>query len=107
MKNVPYGISEVIISDIQCKAVKFGDGLTRIFSTFWGDEFGVQLIRSDKINETLKPFEANAEHDENWVHPNTVADESVYIVFDNEKSLDAMINQLQYVKDNFKSYQAD
>jgi len=99
MKNVPYGISDLIVSEKVSRTVKFGDGLTKIYSVSWGDNFGLELVR----DESIKPFHKNKVGDDDWVDPKTINEESVFIVFDNEKSLDVMISQLQYLKKNINS----
>lgn len=104
MKDIEYGISNVEVGSKISKVVKFGDGLTSIYSSFWGENFGLKLIRSEEINKVVEPFGFNKIGDYNWVDSGLVDDESVFIVFDNTKSIDAMIAQLNYVKDNWEQY---
>ncbi len=107
MKDVEYGISDVNVAGKVSKTIKFGDGNTRIYSAFWGEQFGVQLIRNAILTENSVPFESNNNKSANWVEPSTIKDESVFIVFDNVKSIDALINQLQFVKENHNQYNCE
>lgn len=104
MDNADYGISDLSFEGKISKVIKFGDGLTSIFDAYWPNQFGIQIIRSELINEKAGAFEATKDGDSNWVSPSDVDDESVFIVFDNERSIDTMIERLQYVKDNYKKY---
>lgn len=74
--------------------VQFGDGKTRIFTTVW-DENNVGL-KIAKVIEDLPAF-YGCEYDENNPPPQTDGNE-IHILFDNPKSIDAMIGRLEYIK---------
>jgi hypothetical protein len=102
MNKSDYGITKFKVGDdvVESTIVKFGDGLTRVSTVFWDGELsGVQLCRSDKLQKTpFKKFNPGEDRD-----PNTLLDDDkVYLVFDNEKSIDIVIAQLQEAKDNMR-----
>ncbi len=96
MKDLDYGISDVIFGNdnIPSKTVKFGDGNTLISGVSFGEYgCGVCLVRNH--SDTHKPFDTYA-HGELSGHVNqSPDDEKVYILFDNSKSVIALIEQLQ------------
>ena len=102
MNKSDYGITKSKVGDdvVESTVVKFGDGMTRVSSVFWDGELsGVQICRSDNLQKTLfKKFGPGEDRD-----PNTLPeDDKVYLVFDNEKSIDIVIAQLQEAKDNMR-----
>jgi hypothetical protein len=102
MNQTDYGITHCKVGDdvVKSTIVKFGDGLTRVSTCFWDDGLsGVQLCRSDKLQQTpFKKFNPGEDRD-----PNTLLDDDkVYLVFDNEKSIDAIIAQLQEAKEKMR-----
>jgi hypothetical protein len=102
MDKLDYGITKLTVGDdeVESTIVKFGDGLTRVSTCFWDGELsGVQLCRSDKLQNTpFKKFNPGEDRD-----PNTLLDDDkVYLVFDNEKSIDFVIAQLQEAKDKMR-----
>lgn len=103
MNKTDYGITSAKVGAdvVESTIVKFGDGLTRISTVFWNGELsGVQLCRSDKLQKTpFKGFKPGEDRD-----PNTLLDDDkVYLVFDNEKSIDIMIARLQEAKENMRN----
>ena len=74
--------------------VQVGDGNTRIFPMIW-DKQNVGLKLASTV-VTLPQFHIY-EYDENFPPHKTEGDE-VYIMFDNHKSIDAMIGSLEYIK---------
>lgn len=103
MKTIEYGITEITVGNdnIKSKLVKFGDGKTRISTVFWDGELsGLQLCRSDKLKQ--EPFKEYKPGDD--ISPNSLPEEDkVYIIFDNEKSIDVMINRLIEARDNMRN----
>lgn len=102
MNSADYGITTSRVGDdvVESTIVKFGDGLTRVSTCFWdGDLSGVQICRSDKLQKTpFKKFGPGEDRD-----PNTLLDDDkIYLVFDNEKSIDIFIAQLQEARDNMR-----
>lgn len=103
MNTADYGItkSRVGTDVVESTIVKFGDGMTRVSTCFWDGELsGVQLCRSDKLqNIPFKEFKPGEDRD-----PNTLLDDDkVYLVFDNEKSIDIVMDRLQEAKENMRN----
>lgn len=103
MNTADYGITTSRVGDdvVESTIVKFGDGLTRVSTCFWdGGLSGVQLCRSEKLQKVpFKQFQPGEDRD-----PNTLLDDDkVYLVFDNEKSIDIVIAQLQEAKENMRN----
>ncbi|AHK11458.1 hypothetical protein S140_48 [Shewanella sp. phage 1/40] len=74
--------------------VQFGDGLTRIFTTVWDkDNVGLKIA---KVVDDLPEFHG-CEYDKDSPPHKTDGNE-VHILFDNPRSIDAMIGQLEYIK---------
>jgi len=74
--------------------VQFGDGNTRIFTTYWDDRnVGLKIA---KIIDDIPAFSGANYSDEN--PPHKTDGNEIHILFDNEKSIDAMINRLNYLK---------
>lgn len=102
MNKTDYGITSAKVGDdvVESTIVKFGDGLTRVATVFWeGELSGLQLCRSDKLQKIpFKEFSPGEDRD-----PNTLLDDDkVYLVFDNEKSIDIVIARLQEAKENMR-----
>lgn len=95
--NVKYGISKVQVEDEEHEStfIKFGDGRNRILDANWDDEHkGIVICRD---------VECEAFHQEKYPEGTTTSDfqgEKVFIVFDNNKSIDVMIKQLEHIRDN-------
>ena len=91
--NIEYGIQKCTVGDdaVESTYVKFGDGLTRISTVGWGDKLsGIQICRDGNEAE---PFGIYKGQEANKV--NKLPDlDKVYIVFDNKKSIDVMIDRL-------------
>ena len=91
--NIEYGIQKCTVGDdaVESTFVKFGDGLTRISTVVWSDKLsGIQICRDG--NET-EPFAVREGEQANKA--NKIPDlDKVYLVFDNKKSIDVMIERL-------------
>lgn len=99
MKDINYGISDVIFGSdtMPSKTVKFGDGNTLISGVNWG-EFGAGVCLVRNKSEEHQPFQ-KYEHGELAFHVNKSPElEKVYLVFDNARSIDALIAQLELAK---------
>ncbi|WAX23059.1 hypothetical protein pA_gene0018 [Vibrio phage 13VT501A] len=75
--------------------VQFGDGMTRIFTTVW-DKNNVGL-KIAKVIDDLPAFH-ECTYDENNPPHKTDGNE-IHIMFDNPKSIDAMIGRLEFIKE--------
>jgi len=95
MKN-NYGISRVIYGNdnVDSTTCTFGDGLTMIASVgFDSGLCGVVFVRSRNIES--KPFQVFTGGESEIAVNKSPDDEKIYILFDNEKSIDALIFQLE------------
>ncbi len=99
MQDVDYGISDVIFGEDTnpSKTVKFGDGNTLISTVTWeGIGAGICLVRNK--SDSHKPFQSYGKGELSY-HVNESPElEKVYLVFDNAKSIDALIRQLELTK---------
>lgn len=99
MKLINYGISHAKVGDdnVESTVVKFGDGMTRISGAGWEKgTWGVQFARTD---DWSIPFHIN-ETDQDVSTLNDIPDiEKVYLIFDNARSVDALVNQLHDIKE--------
>lgn len=102
MKDIDYGISNVYFGAdaITSKTVKFGDGNTLISGVSFGDYgCGICLVRNK--SESHYPF-ASYKNGELNSHVNeSPLDEKVYLLFDNVKSIEALICQLSIQMKHF------
>ena len=74
--------------------VQFGDGMTRIFTTVWdSNNVGIKMA---KVTEDLPAF-YGCDYDENNP-PHKTDGAEVHLMFDNPKSIDALIGRLEYIK---------
>lgn len=74
--------------------VQFGDGMTRIFTTVWDKQnVGIKLA---KVVDDLPAFHSCDYDEEN--PPHQTDGNEIHIMFDNPKSIDAMISRLEYIK---------
>lgn len=99
MKTINYGISHAEIGDdnIESTIVKFGDGMTRISGAGW--EKGTWGVQFARVEDWPKPFHVN-ETDRDVSTLNNIPDiEKVYLVFDNIRSVDALVDQLHDIKE--------
>lgn len=99
-----YGISDVTYGadNKPSKTVSFGDGKNRVLSVSFDDGTrGVAIVR----DEDIKPFER--ETFKEGTTGDDFSGEKVYLLFDNNKSIDAVINQLIYVRDNLSDQASD
>jgi hypothetical protein len=93
--GMQYGLSSVIFGDdkLESKVVKMGDGLTRIASVkFENGDCGICFVRAEDIG---KPFQIFDEGESNKVVNERTDEEKVYLIFDDERSIDAIENQLR------------
>jgi hypothetical protein len=74
--------------------VQFGDGMTRIFTTFW-DKNNVGL-KIAKVVDDLPAFHGCNYDEDNPPHKTDGND--IHIIFDNPRSIDAMIGRLEFIK---------
>jgi hypothetical protein len=98
LNNENYYIQDVIYGEgetaYKAKTVSMGDGLTGVNTLVWPDSVGLMFHRSDFV----EPFKREVYTDENPCKP--FQGELVAITFDNVKSIDAVIGQLQECRDN-------
>lgn len=80
--------------DYTAKTVAMGDGLTGVNTLIFDERVGILLHRNPVVNA----FERVVYDDEN--KPPKFDGELVAITFDNERSIDALIRQLNECKDN-------
>ncbi|AUR81599.1 hypothetical protein NVP1009O_32 [Vibrio phage 1.009.O._10N.261.51.C9] len=91
-----YGVGLVHFDgeDYAHPCVQFGDGMTRIFTTVWDQQnVGIKMA---KVVEDLPAFYGCDYDAEN--PPHKTDGNEVHIMFDNVKSIDAMIGRLEYIK---------
>ena len=75
--------------------IQFGDGKTRIFTTVWDkDNVGLKIA---KVVDDIPAF-YSCEYDESNPPHKTDGNE-IHILFDNPRSIDAMIGRLEYIKE--------
>lgn len=99
MKDIDYGISDVVFGEdtIASKTVKFGDGNTLISSVIWeGVGAGICLVRNK--SDSHKPFQRYEKGELSYHINESPESEKVYIVFDNIRSIDSLIAQLEITK---------
>lgn len=100
MKANQYGVGGIIFSnnvekEIPC--VQFGDGFTQIITVEW-DTPDVAL-KLQHVENGPGPFSERIYYNEN--NPAPVSDNpELYLLFDNVKSIDAMIDSLELIKSN-------
>ncbi len=92
-----YGVGTLILEGDEREhvCVQFGDGMTRIFTEVW-DRQNVG-IKMGRIVDDVPPFSA-CDYGPDSPPPKTSGTE-VHLLFDNVKSIDAVIRQLSYVRD--------
>ena len=91
-----YGVGLVMFDGDESAhhCVQFGDGLTRIFTTVWNKEnVGLKIA---KVVDDLPEF-YGCDYDKDNPPHKTDGNE-IHIMFDNPRSIDAMIGRLQYIK---------
>ena len=98
-----YGVGRLMIegepNDHTC--VQFGDGKTRIFTTVWDDNnVGIKIAQT---KDDLPAFEKCDYTDGTSPYnvikqPHETKGEQVHLLFDNPKSIDSLISQLEYIK---------
>lgn len=99
MIDIDYGISDVQVEGETglSKVVKFGDGKTTILSAdYKNGTKGISLNR----DENSQPF-VKCEYEQGTT-TSDFGGEKVFIVFDNNKSIDVMIGMLEWVRDNIE-----
>lgn len=99
MIDIYYGISDVQVEGETglSKVVKFGDGKTTILSNDYQDGTKGISFHRDKNSQ---PF-VKCEYQEGTT-TSDFGGEKVFIVFDNNKSIDAMISMLELVRDSIE-----
>lgn len=91
-----YGISKIVYGEdnVESATCVLGDGLTRVASVGFDNGLcGVVLVRS--INIESEPFQVFNGGESDIAVNQSPDDEKIYILFDNEKSIDALIFQLE------------
>lgn len=99
MKEIDYGISREEVGDDNVKStiVKFGDGMTRISGAGW--EKGTWGVQFARVEDWPEPFHVN-ETDQDVSTLNNIPDiKKVYLVFDNVRSVDALVDQLKDIRE--------
>ncbi|UYE93420.1 hypothetical protein [Shewanella phage FishSpeaker] len=98
MKANQYGVGKIIFSDntekeISC--VQFGDGFTQIMTVEWDSkDVGLKLQHNP---DGPGPFSERIFYNENHL-PVASENPELYLLFDNVKSIDAMIDSLNYIR---------
>lgn len=77
----------------ECLTIAFGDGLNRVNTLIWPDKVGISIYR----DETLPPF-TRIEFSEENPAPK-MPEEKIFITFDKVASVDALIMQLNHIRD--------
>ncbi|AAQ96564.1 hypothetical protein [Vibrio phage VP16C] len=91
-----YGVGTVLFEneDKPHPCAQFGDGKLRIFTTVWSPRnVGLKIARTV---EDLPPFSAHTYDEEN--PPHQTDGNEIHLLFDDPRSIDAMITQLEYIK---------
>lgn len=95
MSEFNYGISTVVFGEDKkaSNVVKMGDGLTRIASVrFDNGDSGLCFVRAEDIGEPFQYFDKGESERAVNKTPN---EQKVYLLFDDERSIDAIENQLK------------
>lgn len=105
MKNLEYGIHNVTVGndEKESKVVKFGDGLNRVYEAVWDEDkiSGILILRDLRLD--LDAFSSTEDGGGDHIDANEIIDtEKVFLLFDNERSIDAVISMLNQAKNNFK-----
>ncbi len=98
MKTLDYGIQHVEVENdnIESTIVKFGDGMTRISGAGW--QKGIWGIQFARVNDWPEPFYVDATNRDVSTLNNIPDIEKVYLVFDNVRSVDALVDQLKDIR---------
>lgn len=83
--------------DYECLTIAFGDGLNRVNTLLWDDMVGISIYRDEKLDPFLR-----VEFSEENPAPK-MPDEKIFITFDKVESVDAVIKQLNYIRDELLS----
>ena len=97
MAKYDYGLFKMIFGNdvIESYVASFGDGLTRISTVGWdGTHSGIQIVRDKLCDE---PFGRYSGKDADKVN-NMPEKEKIYLIFDNVRSIDVAIRQLEEAK---------
>lgn len=100
--NGEYGFMNVNYENVdghnyECLTIAFGDGLNRVNTLIWPDMVGISIYRDEKLDPFLR-----VEFSEENPAPE-MPDEKIFITFDKVESVDAVIKQLNYIRDELLS----